>query len=187
MGLFEDFSSFLESRLEEFLNNNPQLKLEVLRDELKQQERDTLKLIIDLQSQQKKAETDVIEIGKEIQKWHPRIAKAKGAGRLDLAKEAEEREINLLCQGKLAWEKMENAKAKIKESKQLLASIEQKQKEVNLKIKELKNTQQSNYSYSPFSSSDTIYNSYSTDSLDPLEEKFAQWEIDQELKTMKKN
>lgn len=187
MGLFEDFSSFLESRLEEFLNNNPQLKLEVLRDELKQQERDTLKLIIDLQSQQKKAETDVIEIGKEIQKWHPRIAKAKGAGRLDLAKEAEEREINLLRQGKLAWEKMENVKVQMANSKKILASIEQKQQEINIKINELKNTQQSSYNYSSFNSSENIYGSNSSNSFDPLDDKFAQWEIDQELKTMKKN
>ena len=35
MGLFEDFSNFLESRLDEFLQSNPQLNLSFLEKEVK--------------------------------------------------------------------------------------------------------------------------------------------------------
>ncbi|AFZ47762.1 hypothetical protein Cyast_1806 [Cyanobacterium stanieri PCC 7202] len=179
MGIFEDFSNFLESRLEEFLNSNPKLKLEVLSEELIAQEKETIKLILRLQSEQKKLEQEIIELGKEIQKWHPRIEKARQSGRYDLAQEAEMREISLLQQGKIAWEKMEDTKKKIVESREILASIESKQKEIQQKIKQT----QTNYNTPNYHNSSPKY-SYS-DTLDPLEEKFQQWEIDQELKNMK--
>jgi len=38
VGLFDDFSRFLESRLEEFLRNNPHLELALL-EQLREQER----------------------------------------------------------------------------------------------------------------------------------------------------
>ena len=56
MGLFDDFSQFLENRLEEFLQNNPHLELQALEEQLHQQEEDTLRLIIQLQRQEKKLE-----------------------------------------------------------------------------------------------------------------------------------
>jgi uncharacterized protein (TIGR04376 family) len=184
MGIFEDFSKFLESRLEEFLQSNPQLQLEVLLDELREQEKDTIKLILKLQAEQKKLETEIIALGKEIQKWHPRIEKARASGRLDLAQEAENREINLLRQGKLLWGQMEETKAKIHKSRDLLTSIEGKQKELQTKMAEMKKNYANSYSNKYYNSTNPSY-SYSSDSLDPLDEKFRQWEIDQELKDMK--
>ena len=183
MGIFEDFSNFLEARLEEFLDKNPQLKLEVLSDELKKQERDTIKLILNLQAEQKKLEAEIVNLGKEIQKWHPRIEKARASGRLDLAQEAENREINLLRLGKLLWGQMETAKSKIKESQELLDSIKIKQQELEIKIQQIKKNNYSSYNKS-FNNVNTNYG-YSGDGLDPLEDKFQQWEIDQELKKMK--
>ncbi|MGK7915065.1 MAG: TIGR04376 family protein, partial [Prochloraceae cyanobacterium] len=51
MGLFEDFSHFLETRLDEFLRNNPHLELQAILEQLQEQEQDTLKLISQLQLQ----------------------------------------------------------------------------------------------------------------------------------------
>ncbi|MGY6528831.1 MAG: TIGR04376 family protein [Cyanobacterium sp.] len=182
MGIFEDFSNFLESRLEEFLNSNPKLKLEVLSEELIAQEKETIRLILKLKAELQKLEQEITDLGKEIQKWHPRIEKARQSGRYDLAQQAEMREISLLQQGKIAWEKMEDTKRKIAESKEILTSIEQKQKEIQDKMKEVQNPYNTpNY----YNSSSPPYSSY-TDNLDPLEEKFRQWEVDQELKDMKK-
>ncbi|MEY3222150.1 MAG: hypothetical protein RLZZ203_1006, partial [Cyanobacteriota bacterium] len=48
MSLFDDLSRFLESRLEEFLRNNPHLELQALLEQLREQEEDTLKLVADL-------------------------------------------------------------------------------------------------------------------------------------------
>ena len=45
MSLFDDFSRFLETRLEEFLRNNPHLELQALLEQLREQEQDALKLI----------------------------------------------------------------------------------------------------------------------------------------------
>ncbi|MBE9222673.1 TIGR04376 family protein [Cyanobacterium stanieri LEGE 03274] len=183
MGIFEDFSNFLESRLEEFLNSNPKLKLEVLSEELIAQEKETIKLILRLKAEQKKLEQEIIDLGQEIQKWHPRIEKARQSGRYDLAQEAEMREISLLQQGKIAWEKMEDTKKKIIESREILSSIEDKQKEVKLKMKQTQYSYGSSQSYNYSSPQYTTY----TDNLDPLEQKFREWEVDQELKDMRQN
>ena len=48
MGLFDDLSRFLETRLEEFLKNNPHLELEAILEQLRQQEQDTSRLIIEI-------------------------------------------------------------------------------------------------------------------------------------------
>ncbi|AUC62094.1 TIGR04376 family protein [Cyanobacterium sp. HL-69] len=180
MGIFEDFSNFLESRLEEFLNSNPKLKLEVLSEELIAQEKETIKLILKLKAELQKLEQEITQLGKDIQKWHPRIEKARQSGRYDLAQQAEMREISLLQQGKIAWEKMEDTKKKIAQSREILASIEDKQKEIQLKMKQA----QSTYNTPKYYNSSSQYSTYN-DTLDPLEEKFQQWEVDQELKDMK--
>ena len=60
MGLFDDFSQFLENRLEEFLQNNPHLELQALEEQLRQQEKDTLNFIAQLQRQEKKLEQDIL-------------------------------------------------------------------------------------------------------------------------------
>ena len=38
MGLFEDFSKLLETKLEEFLRSNPHLELQAIEEQLKEQE-----------------------------------------------------------------------------------------------------------------------------------------------------
>ena len=45
MGLFEDLSSFLELRLDEFLKENPHLELQALEDKLQDQEDEAVRLL----------------------------------------------------------------------------------------------------------------------------------------------
>lgn len=188
MGLFEDFSNFLESRLEEFLQNNPQLELQALLEQLKDEQRGTIKLIKQLQLDEKRIEAEILKVAKDIQRWHDWVSKAKSAGRQDLADEAQARENNLFSQGNLLWQQMEEVKQRIKESKELLISIEEKQKEVTLKIAQLKASE--NYAKTNSTNYQTkSYNNYqySGSNFDPLEDKFEQWEMEQELDAMKRN
>ncbi len=187
MGLFEDFSNFLESRLEEFLQNNPQLELQALSEELKDEQRDTTKLINQLQLEEKRIEAEILKVAKDIQKWHGWVAKAKSAGRQDLADEAQARENNLFSEGNLLWKQMEEVKQRIKESRELLISIEEKQKEVTLKIAQLKATEKNNPDSTNYQTRN--YDNYqdSKTKFDPLENKFEQWEMEQELEAMKRN
>jgi uncharacterized protein (TIGR04376 family) len=70
MGLFEDFSKFLETRLEEFLRNNPHLELQALEEKLREQEAETIRLIADLRIREKKLEGEILATAQEIQRWH---------------------------------------------------------------------------------------------------------------------
>lgn len=189
MGLFEDFSNFLESRLEEFLASNPQLELQALAQELKDQLQDTTKSINRLQLEEQKVETEILQTAKDVQTWHRRIDKAKSAGRLDLAEEAQTRVNNLLSQGNLLWQQMQQIKQNLSKSKELLISIEDKQKEVALKIAQLKASQTSTTNSSSYNSTSnqTNYQSSNNYQYDPLEDKFQQWELQQELDDMKRN
>lgn len=184
MGIFEDFTNFLESRLEEFLQSNPHLNLTIIAQELSTQKQDTIKLISRLELELKKIENDILTLGQEIQTWYDRVEKAKLAGRLDLAQEAENRQSLLLNKGNLLWQEMEKNKQKIVETKKLLISLETKQQEVNLKIAQLKAKEENKFN------SQTINNKSSSsysNSQDDLETKFHQWEIEQELQQMKNN
>ena len=79
MGLFDDFSKFLETRLEEFLRDNPQLELLVLEEKLRDQEEETLKLMTDLRREEKGLQDEILAIAREIQLWHGRIEKSQSS------------------------------------------------------------------------------------------------------------
>lgn len=181
MGIFEDFSNFLESRLDEFLKSNPELNLTILQQEVKQQKRDTIKLINDLESKQKVLENQIVALGKEVSLWYARIEKAKQGGRFDLAEEAEKKQASLLQEGNLLWQEMEDVKQKNLDAKKLLITLEEKEREINLKMEQMKKVQPT------YSSSHNFDNRYTHHSDDDLESKFQQWEIEQELQKMKKN
>ena len=68
MGLFEVFSKLLETKLEEFLRSNPHLELQAIEEQLKEQEEDTLRLILEIQKQEKTLQAERSEerrVGKE--------------------------------------------------------------------------------------------------------------------------
>lgn len=189
MGIFDDLSRFLESRLEEFLRNNPHLELQALEEQLREQEEDALRLISDLQSQEKKLEGEILATAQEIQRWHVRIEKAKAANRLDLAGPAQEREAALLRQGNQLWGQMKGIKERIKQAQDLQRRIQQRRQEVRTKAAQAEAMRASakaeQKSQTVGWNQGTTYKSFS--SADPLEQKFSTWEAQDELEQMKRN
>jgi uncharacterized protein (TIGR04376 family) len=185
VGLFD----FLESRLEEFLRNNPHLELQALEEQLREQEADTQRLILDLQAQEKRSQDEILSTAEEIQRWHVRIDKAKSAGRLDLAHAAQEREAALLRQGNQLWGQMQGIKERIGQAKELQRKIQLRRQEVRTKAAE---AEAARSSPQPKGSWETTgWNQSSTYSspkgVDPLEDKFRLWETDDELENLKRN
>jgi uncharacterized protein (TIGR04376 family) len=188
VGLFDDLSRFLENRLEEFLRNNPHLELEALLEQLREQEEDTLKLIADLQLQEKRSQDEILSTAQEIQRWHIRVQKAKASGREDLATAAQAREAALLREGNQRWGHMQGLKERIEQSQQLLHKIQVRRQEVQTKAAEAQTarakaqTQQRLETQGWWNSTST-----SASSFDDLEEKFRRWETQDELEQMKRN
>lgn len=195
MGLFDDFSRFLENRLEEFLRNNPHLELQALEEQLREQEKDTLRLIIDLQQQQKGLQDEILAIAQDIQLWHARVEKAQSAGRQDLAQAAQEREAALLRQGNQRWGQMEGVKQRITQAQALVRQIQKRQQEVRAKAKEVEAARASAKAQTKFSEDTSraqtsgwnqSTNYSSVKGVDPLEEQFRRWETEDEINDMKR-
>lgn len=188
MGLFDDINQFLEERLDEFLRNNPHLEIQAIEEQLIEQERDTTKLIAKLQLEEKSLQSQILETAEDVQTWHKRISKAEAAKRQDLADAAREREAALLRQGNQVWGQMEGVKQRIVQAQKLLEQVKQKRQEVKAQAAQTKASQR-NKSYSSDTvgwdrgASSTQYNR----STDPLEAKFQQWEVDEELERIKRN
>ena len=187
MGLFDEIEQFLEQRLDEFLSSNPHLELQAIEEQLREQEQDTSKLIVRLQSEEKALQDRVLETANDIQTWHGRIGKAEKANRKDLADAAREREAELLRQGNQIWGQMEGVKQRITQAKELLQQVKQKRQEVKKSVQD-RASQGSNTS-----TSDTVgWNRGANSpqyrrSADPLEAEFQQWEVDEELEQIRKN
>lgn len=187
MGLFDDLSRFLENRLEEFLRSNPHLELEALLEQLREQEEDTLKLIADLQLQEKRSQDEILSTAQEIQRWHIRVQKAKNAGREDLAAKAQEREAALLRQGNQQWGQMQGVKERVTQAQDLLKKVQQRRQEVQAKAAEAQSARaqaqaQQRVESAGWSNQSRGYSSGN----DPLEETFRRWETEAELEEMKR-
>ncbi len=189
MGLFEDFSQFLENRLEEFLHNNPHLELQALEEQLRQQEEDTLRLIAQLQRQEKKLEQDILSTAQEVKRWHNRVEKAQIANRLDLVQAAQEREASFLRQGNQQWGQMQGCKQRIQQAKELYHQIKQRREEVRAKAVEAEATRYAARNERRWETDGwNQTSSYNFGNLfDPLEEQFQSLETDEELERMKRN
>ena len=192
MGLFDDFSRFLETRLEEFLRANPHLELQALEEQLREQQEDTLRLIADLQRQEKNLQEQILTIAQDIERWHERIAKAEAANREDLAQPAREREAVLLRQGNQRWGQMQGVKQRIEQSKQLYQQIKQRRQEVSVKAAEAvkaraqAKAQQQQQQWETKAWNQTAnYGSFSA-AADPLEQEFMRWETEDELERLKR-
>lgn len=188
MSIFDDFSRFLEERLEEFLRSHPQLELQVLEEQLQEQEQETQRLRTELQAQEKRLQSEILATAQEIQRWHLRIQKAEAAGRRDLVQAAQEREASLLRQGNQRWGQMEALKAQIQQTQQLLGKIQARRREVQQRVAQAGATA----SPSGQASSqvwETASNRFQTRAYgepDPLEEQFRRWEMDEELEQLKR-
>ncbi|MFP4133960.1 MAG: TIGR04376 family protein [Halothece sp.] len=194
MSLLDDLTKFLETRLDEFLKNNPHLELQALEEQLREEEKETIRLILDLQKQEKKLENEILSIAEDVKLWHQRIDKAKAANREDLVKAAQEKEASLLRIGNQRWGQMKAVKEKIQKAKDLIEEIRKRQKEVKAKAREARANQQAanTNATSGWKSAESYYqqgmnySSYqSRHAFDDLEEKFRNWEVEEELKQMK--
>ncbi|MFN7715623.1 MAG: TIGR04376 family protein [Pseudanabaenaceae cyanobacterium] len=136
MGLIEDISKFLETRLEEFIRNNPQMELRLLEDKLQEQEAEIAKLIVTSEVEEKKLQDQILAIAEEIRTWHERVTKAESYGRQDLANAARDREAALLRQGNQVWAQMELVKKRLADSKVLQGQIKERRIAVKAKIAE---------------------------------------------------
>lgn len=185
MGLLDDLTHFLETRLDDFLKKNPQLELQALEEQLREQEKDTIRLILDLQKQEKKIENEILSLAQDIKLWHQRIDKARAANREDLAQAAQAKEASLLRLGNQRWGQMKGVKEQIRQARNLVEQVRQRQKEVKAKAQQVKQTQQANSQVTSSWNTEEVYASSYNRHLDPLEEEFRNWEVEQELKQMK--
>jgi uncharacterized protein (TIGR04376 family) len=190
MGLFNDVSSFLEERLEEFLRNNPHLELQALEEQLQSQESDAISLVADLQRQEKQLKDDVLGTAKEVQTWHLRIEKAIAANRPDLVKPAQEREATLLRQGNHLWGQMKGVQERSLKTKELVGQIQARQTEIRAKIEEARTQAKTK---SPQAQQAWEATSWSTDTAperpkgpDDLDDAFRRWEMEAELDQLKR-
>jgi uncharacterized protein (TIGR04376 family) len=188
MGLFEDLSKFLETRLDEFLKANPHLELMGLEDQLRGQEQDTIRLLGDLKRREQQLQDSILATAQEIQRWHDRLQKAQAANRLDLVKAAEEREAALLRQGNQYWGQMQGVKEQIDQTRTLQKEIHDRRRELKTKIAE---AQAQRTAQRTATSWDTGWNQppvggFARDPMDPVEESFQRWEMEQELEDLKR-
>lgn len=190
MGLFDEFSQFLETRLEEFLRSNPHLELQALEEQLREQEEDTLKLIADFQLQHKRLEEQILETAQEIQRWHVRIEKAKQANRWDLVQPAQEREASLLRQGNQLWGQMQGINARIQKARELQKQIQSRRQEVRAKAVQAEAEARAASAAQSAPSATTGWNQgaswHAVEGADPLDEQFRRWEAQAELDDLKR-
>jgi uncharacterized protein (TIGR04376 family) len=185
MGIFDDFSRFLEDRLDEYLRNNPHLELMVLEEKLREQEEETLNLMTDLRRQEKQMQDEILALAREIQLWHARIEKAKAANRLDLAEPAEAHEANLLRQGNQKWGQMEMLKERIQQTQELQRKVETRRKEVQAKVAAAQKARTTDQTTPGWSSSS--WNQTPSGNLNSLEQQFRRWEAEEELEQLRRS
>ena len=188
MALLEDMKRFLESQIDDFLSKNPHLELQVIEQQLAEQESDTVQLIVDLQTQEKKVEQEILSTAQDIKSWFDRVQKATTAGRADLALAAQERVNALLPQGNQLWGKMKGLKERKAKATELLQTIKSRRIEVKTKAAAAQVARTQAATESTTNSWGSV-NNYTQDSnfADPLDAQFRRWEADEELESLKRN
>jgi uncharacterized protein (TIGR04376 family) len=186
MGLFDDLGRFLETRIDEFLKDNPQLELQALEEKLYEQEQETRRLLADLRLREKQVEAEILTTAQDIQRWHVRIEKARSAGRKDLAEPAEAHEASLLREGNQKWGQMQVLKERIQQTEELQRKMQIRRQEVQAELKQVKTAQatqaEQGWAVDGWNQSFSDTNK----AADPLERKFQQWETQEELNEMKR-
>jgi uncharacterized protein (TIGR04376 family) len=189
MRLLAELSAFLEQRLDEFLKNHPEIELSLLDEELRQQETDTRKSLLELQSQQQRLEADILATAQEIKRWYERTGKAKAAGREDLAQGAQARQDTLLKQGNQQWEQRQMVRGRLQQTQTLLQQLLTRRQEVQQQLEQQRAQQRQSPipPTSPNTSASTTQTSAPNSDGDDLEAKFRRWELDAELDALKRS
>jgi uncharacterized protein (TIGR04376 family) len=186
MGAFEDMSRFLEARLDEFLKAHPELELQVLEDQLREQENDTQKTLRQLAAEEQKAQQNILKTAEEVQLWHGRIAKAEQAKRPDLAEAAKEREAAFLRQGNQQWAQMSLAQEQIKQVNTLAEQIRSRRQDLQVKIRQQAQNKTPQSPPTPQAWQATAPKKSFFEEVDPLDAKFKTLEMEEELETLKR-
>jgi uncharacterized protein (TIGR04376 family) len=192
MKLLTELAAFLEQRLEEFLKAHPDIELSLLEEELRQQEMETRRSIVDLQAQQQRLEAEILSTAQEIKLWYERTGKAKAAGREDLAQGAQARQDVLLQQGNQQWAERQLVRTRLQQAQTLLQQVLTRRHEVQQAQQAQKRAQSSSQSTQPQSPQSQQSQasgqpqSHAT-SEDDLEAKFRRWELEDELETLKRS
>jgi uncharacterized protein (TIGR04376 family) len=186
MGLFDDVSQFLEKRIDEFLKNNPHLELQALDDKLRDQAKETDRLLAELMASEQRNQTQILATAQDVKRWDDRINKAKAANRQDLVGPAQNHLAGLIREGNQLWGQMELIKDRIKQTQDLAQKIKVRRQEVQQNLQEAQEAQRSAKTQASSSSwADTVIAADNRN--DPLEKQFARWEADEELQRMKRN
>jgi len=186
MTVLDELNRFLEDRLEEFLQNNPHLELQALEEQLKEQQINTQRSLSQSQLQEQHIQNQILDTAREVELWHQRVRKAEAAGRPDLAQPAQNREAALFRQGNQLWGQMQGIQKQIKTLQGVLEDLSDRQREVKVKLMEMKAAQ--HQATPPSEASDPVWSSSAVPpkGLDPLETAFQQWETDLELAELKR-
>jgi len=175
MGVWEDLSQFLEGRLEEFLDNNPRLKLRVLLENVRQQEEEASDRLRSTQADLERQQEEIVAVARDVQKWQGRIEQARTSGREDLATAARERSDELLRKGNQLWGQMTVLKQQLAQTQSLYDRIREKRRELEALI-----ASQQGEAAEPRRSATA------SGSSDDLERRFQQWELEQELERLRR-
>ncbi|MEB3295630.1 MAG: TIGR04376 family protein, partial [Synechococcales bacterium] len=205
MGLFDDFSKFLENQIDEFLKNNPHLELQAMEEKLYQQERETTNLLANLRSRLQTVEQQIGETAQEVKRWHLRIEKAKAANRPDLLQPAQTHQGSLIREGNQQWGQMEILRDRIRQSEDLQKKIQVRRKEVQSQLEQVRVTRAAQQAASPSATANSAWSSAwsspgsstgrapgaaiprpGAEPSDPLEQKFQRFEAEQELQDLKR-
>lgn len=180
MGLIEDLVKFLEMRLDAFLQAHPDLELQALEEQLRQQEADTNRLLNTSRSELSALEKQIMTLAEDVKVWHGRIDQAVAAGRSDLAEAARDREANLLQTGNQLWGQMQGLKTRIAQMQQLLQQVQVRKQELSARIA----AQPKAAKTEPPASAQWSQASNNRD-WSKVENAFQQLEIEQELERLK--
>ncbi len=172
MSLWQDLETFLETRLEEFLQANPQLQLYVLLEKVRDEEQRTQQQLILLRQEERELQTKILTTAQEVKKWFERKQQAK-ISRPDLAQAAEQREAEFLAQGNHMWARKSELALEIKKNEKLFHELSPRRQELEAKIKQQVDT--STTSAPP-----------QRPANDDLDARFRQWELDKEIEALKK-
>ncbi|WP_404786493.1 TIGR04376 family protein [Altericista sp. CCNU0014] len=188
MGVFEDMSRLLEERLDEFLKTHPGLELQVLEDQLREQEAEVQKNLRQLAAEEQEAQQNILKTAEEVQRWHGRIAKAEQAKRPDLAQAAREREAAFLRQGNQQWAQMSLAQQQIQQYKALAEQVQSRRQDVRAKIRQQAQSKVPQTPPTPQAWQETATRPDKNffEAPDPLEARFKELEMEQELDALKR-
>ena len=187
MSIIDNLLRFLETRLEEFLSAHPDLELQAIEEQLRQQEADTTKLIAETRAEQQRLQQSILATAQEIKRWHERVERARQANRPDLVAGAQQREADLLKQGNQLWGQMQGAKDRLQNMEDLLRRAQQRRREVRDRIIEMARTRQAEAAATG-SSAGAEWSGWSQPSgnWSDLEREFEQLETDLELEELKR-